>query len=216
MSRSGAELKSKSNPGRRRGETCRHAIRGKCLLYSSIFLFTPFGVAAAMPSPGAKAAQPFLAQATAPPAAAPNPGIPAPAASNSDSSAQDLDSLRRKEADYLRAEMESNPALAGSVLAEDYVGIRADGTSTTKAEVLRNLSAHQGSPEPYTIGAADMREYLFGDTACVTYTKIYTLNGRAQSYKENLMHIFTKRKGVWRLQVSSPIPQEKPAETPKR
>ena len=169
-----------------------------------------------MPSLGATAARPFLGQATAPPAAVPNPGGPAPTARNSESAAQDLESLRHKEADYLRAEMENNPALAGSVLAEDYVGIRADGTSTTRAEVLQNLSAHQGSPEPYTIGAANMREYLFGDTACVTYTKIYTVTGRTQTFRENLLHIFTKRKGVWHLQVSSPIPQGKPAAAPKR
>lgn len=112
--------------------------------------------------------------------------------------------------------MENNPTLAGSVLAEDYVGIRADGTPTTRAEILQNLWAHRGTAAPYTIGAANMREYLFGDTACVTYTKIYTEAGRSQTYHENLLHIFTRRKGVWRLQVSSPIPDQRTSAAPKQ
>jgi len=151
-------------------------------------------------------AAPILAAQASPPPAA-NAASETPNATASASTAQDLDHLRQKEADYLRAELENSAALAGSVLAEDYVGIRSDGSSATKAEVLQSLSAHQGSRQPFTIGASNMREHLFGDTACITYTKVYTFTGRRQTYSENLLHIFTKRNGVWHLQVSSPMPE---------
>lgn len=118
----------------------------------------------------------------------------------------DVEALRQLETEYLRAETEGSPALASKVLAGDFVGIRGDGGSNTKADVLQSLTRR--SP-PIGIRETNMREYLFGDTACVTYTKIYTAPGKAQSYSENLLHVFTKRNGVWRLQLSSPIPEPK-------
>lgn len=111
------------------------------------------------------------------------------------------------ETEYLRAETEDSPALASKVLAGDFVGIKGDGGTITKAEVLQSLARR--SPA-MSIREIHMREYLFGDTACVTYTKIYTAPGKAQSYSENLLHVFTKRNGVWHLQISSPIVEAKP------
>jgi hypothetical protein len=32
-----------------------------------------------------------------------------------------------------------------------------------------------------------MREHLFGDTACVTYTKVYTKPGSQAAYSENVL-----------------------------
>ena len=51
-----------------------------------------------------------------------------------------------------------------------------------------------------------MREHLFGDTACVTYTKVYTKPGSQAAYSENVLHLLTRRNGIWRLQLSSPLP----------
>jgi hypothetical protein len=118
----------------------------------------------------------------------------------------DLEVLRRLEAEYLRAEIEDDTAIAGSILAEDYVGLRADGTSSAKADVLNRLDRHERRRDPYLITATNMREHLFGDTACVTYTKIYTKPGRQAAYSENVLHVLIRRNGVWRLQLSSPLP----------
>ena len=118
----------------------------------------------------------------------------------------DLEVLRRLEAEYLRAEIEDDTAIAGSILAEDYVGLRADGTTSAKADVLNHLDRHERRRDPYLITATNMREHLFGDTACVTYTKIYTKPGRQAAYSENVLHVLIRRNGIWRRQLSSPLP----------
>jgi hypothetical protein len=121
----------------------------------------------------------------------------------------DLEVLRRLEAEYLRAEIEDDTAIAGSILAEDYVGLRADGTTIAKSDVLNRLDRHERRRDPYLITATNMREHLFGDTACVTYTKIYTKPGRQAAYSENVLHVLVRRNGIWRLQLSSPVPGQR-------
>src|SRR5580692_9229416 len=123
---------------------------------------------------------------------------------------RDLEVLRRLEEEYLRAEIEDDTAIAGTILADDYVGIRADGSTSTKADVLSRLDRHERRREPYLITATNMRQHLFGDTACVTYTKVYTKPGSQAAYTENVLHVLIRRNGIWRLQVSSPLPAPKP------
>jgi hypothetical protein len=123
---------------------------------------------------------------------------------------RDLEVLRRLEEEYLRAEIEDDTAIAGTILADDYVGIRADGATSTKADVLSRLDRHERRREPYLITATNMRQHLFGDTACVTYTKVYTKPGSKAAYSENVLHVLIRRDGIWRLQVSSPLPAPKP------
>jgi hypothetical protein len=114
--------------------------------------------------------------------------------------------LRRLEEEYLRAEIEDDTAIAGTILAEDYVGLRPDGSTATKADVINNLARHDRRRDPYLITATNMREHLFGDTACLTYTKVYTKPGSKAAYSENVLHLLTRRGGIWRLQLSSPLP----------
>ena len=123
---------------------------------------------------------------------------------------KDLEILRRLEEEYLRAEIEDDTAIAGTILADDYVGLKLDGSTTTKADVLSRLDRHERRREPYLITATNMRQHLFGDTACVTYTKVYTKPGTQAVYSENVLHVLIRRNGIWRLQVSSPLPAPKP------
>ena len=145
-----------------------------------------------------------------PPAAQPNQipsqsnQLPAQA-----SSQRDLEVLRRLEEEYLRAEIEDDTAIAGTILAEDYVGLKPDGSTATKADVINNLGRRERRREPYLITATNMREHLFGDTACLTYTKVYTRPGSQTAYSENVLHLLTRRGGIWRLQLSSPLPAPK-------
>jgi ketosteroid isomerase-like protein len=122
----------------------------------------------------------------------------------------EIRALRQVEENYLRAEMEDNAQLASSLIADDYVGVTGDGSTSDKLAILDRLSKHSRSRQPYRITAANMEEHVFGDTACVTYTKIYTQPNSQAIYSENVLHILTKRNGAWRLQVSSPIPSPKP------
>ncbi len=119
---------------------------------------------------------------------------------------RDLEVLQRLEEDYLRAEIEDDTAIASVVLADDFVGLRADGTSSSKTDVLNSLARHDRRREPYQITATNMREHLFGDTACLTYTKVYTRLGSQGAFSENVLHVLIRRNGVWRLQLSSPVP----------
>src|SRR5271163_4639631 len=119
---------------------------------------------------------------------------------------RDLEVLRRLEEEYLRAEIEDDTAIASTVLADDYVGLKPDGSTTTKADILSILGRHERRRAPYLITATNMREHLFGDTACLTYTKVYTKPGSQASYSENVLHLLTRRNGIWRLQLSSPLP----------
>jgi hypothetical protein len=118
--------------------------------------------------------------------------------------------LRRQEEEYLRAEIEDDTSIAGTILADDYLGLKPDGSTASKADVLSNLGRHDRRRDPYQITATNMREHLFGDTACVTYTKIYTKPGSQAAYSENVLHLLIRRNGIWRLQLSSPLPAAAP------
>jgi hypothetical protein len=143
------------------------------------------------------------------PAAPPSNLIPGPVDPQ-----RDLEVLRRLEEEYLRAEIEDDTAIASTILAEDYVGLKPDGSTTSKADILNNLGRHDRRRDPYQITATNMREHLFGDTACLTYTKVYTRRGSQAAYGENVLHILTRRNGIWRLQLSSPLPSA-PAQRPR-
>jgi hypothetical protein len=123
---------------------------------------------------------------------------------------RDLEVLRRLEEEYLRAEIEDDTAIAGTILADDYVGLKADGSTSSKTDVLNRLGLHERRRQPYLITATNMRQHLFGDTACVTYTKVYTKPGSQAAYSENVLHLLIRRDGIWRLQLSSPLPAPKP------
>jgi hypothetical protein len=138
------------------------------------------------------------------------PGGLLPAQPPANSPQRDLEVLRRLEEEYLRAEIEDDTAIAGTILADDYVGLKPDGSTSTKADVLSRLDRHERRREPYLITATNMRQHLFGDTACVTYTKVYTKPGTHAAYSENVLHVLIRRNGVWRLQLSSPLPAPKP------
>jgi hypothetical protein len=138
------------------------------------------------------------------------PGRLLPAQPPANSPQRDLEVLRRLEEEYLRAEIEDDTAIAGTILADDYVGLKPDGSTSTKADVLSRLDRHERRREPYLITATNMRQHLFGDTACVTYTKVYSKPGSPGAYSENVLHVLMRRNGIWRLQMSSPLPSPKP------
>jgi uncharacterized protein DUF4440 len=142
------------------------------------------------------------------------PGTALAAQAQANSPQRDLEVLQRLEEEYLRAEIEDDTAIAGTVLADDYVGLRPDGSSSTKADVLDRLGRHERRRQPYLITATNMRKHLFGDTACVTYTKVYTKPGTQAVYSENVLHVLIRRDGIWRLQLSSPLPAPRPDSRP--
>jgi ketosteroid isomerase-like protein len=137
------------------------------------------------------------------------PAQPPPA----NSAQRDQEIIQRLEEEYLRAEIEDDTAIAGSILADDYVGLRPDGTATTKADILSRLNLHQRQRQPYQITAENMRVHLFGDTAGVTYSKVYVRPGKQGAFSENIFHVLLRRNGIWRIQMSTVLPSPR-AETP--
>ena len=93
------------------------------------------------------------------------------ARAETEAAAQEVETLRQMESNYMRAEMEGSAKLAGTILADDYLGIRGDGTAMDKTKVLHNLASYSHTREPYTITATNMREHVFGDMACVDVYK---------------------------------------------
>jgi hypothetical protein len=69
---------------------------------------------------------------------------------------RDLEVLRRLEEEYLRAEIEDDSAIAGTILADDYVGLKPDGTTSSKSDILSRLDRHERRREPYLITATNM------------------------------------------------------------
>jgi hypothetical protein len=132
-----------------------------------------------------------------------------PATSQS-SPQRDLEVLRRLEEEYLRAEIEDDSAIAGTILADNYVGLKPDGTTSSQSDILSRLDRHERRREPYLITATNMQQHLFGDTACVTYTKVYTKPGSKAAFSENVLHLLLRRDGIWHLQLSSPLPAPRP------
>lgn len=128
---------------------------------------------------------------------------------------RDTEVLRRLEEEYLRAEIEDDTAIAGTILADDYVGLKPDGATSSKADVLNRLDRHERRQNPYLITATNMREHLFGDTACVTYTKVYTRPGAHAAVSESVLHVLIRHNGIWRLQLSSPLPGPHTPEPPR-
>jgi len=131
-------------------------------------------------------------------------------APSANSPQRDLEVIRHLEEDYLRAEIEDDTAIAGTILADDYVGLKPDGSTSSKSDVLNRLNLHERRRQPYLITATNMREHLFGDTAAVSYTKVYSRPGSQAAYNENILHLLIRRNGIWRLQLSSPLPTPKP------
>ena len=53
---------------------------------------------------------------------------------------RDLEVIRRLEEEYLRAEIEDDTAIAGTILADDYVGLKPDGSTSDRKSTRLNSS----------------------------------------------------------------------------
>ena len=62
---------------------------------------------------------------------------------------RDLEVIRRLEEEYLRAEIEDDTAIAGTILADDYVGLKPDGSTSSKTDILNRLNQHERRRQPY-------------------------------------------------------------------
>ena len=108
----------------------------------------------------------FLIVATA--AFSQNPGG---AASTSQVSQKGEQQILQIEAEMLKGEMNSDPAVVEKIYADDCINpSRADWS---KAELVKGVREHQGQAPPYIATEEDMHVYVLGDTAIAMYVKKY-------------------------------------------
>ena len=91
-------------------------------------------------------------------------------------------------------------------MADDFVGIGANGQTPGKAQLLKNWRSQAGQAPSYTVETSDMRVFVLGETAVATYTKTYTAKENGNIAHEDVTDIFTRQHGSWKLRLSRSSP----------
>jgi ketosteroid isomerase-like protein len=123
----------------------------------------------------------------------------------------DEEVLRQLERDSLDATVRHDDEAYGRVLADDFIGHWADGSTTTKREEIEMLRTGKESYDENRI--IDMTVRIFGATAIVSghNTETSVIEGKSATGIYNFTDVFLKRNGRWRIvatQTALPIPYE--------
>lgn len=103
------------------------------------------------------------------------------------------------EMEWRQAQLDNNTSIIDHLLADDYVGISANGTIETKAQVLAMRKA--GTVHFTQLDLTDVKVRLFGDTAVVTSrADLQGMNGeRDISGKYRYTRVYNRRLGQWKI-----------------
>jgi len=124
-------------------------------------------------------------------------------------SQRDEQQIRQIEADMLKGEMHSDPAVFEEDLAEDCVNWPA-GPDFTKARLVEGIRKSQGQAPPYTAEDEDMHVYILGDTAVAIYVKRYAVRANPDHVDlQDLTDIFVRSGSIWKLKISRASPHKK-------
>ena len=93
-------------------------------------------------------------------------------ASASEVSQKDEQQIRQLEAELLKGEMNSDPAVFEKILADDCLHLPA-GPDFTKGKLVEGVRKAQGQPPAYTAQVENMHVYILGDIAVAIYEKEY-------------------------------------------
>ncbi len=115
------------------------------------------------------------------------------------SESNDVLALKQLEQDWLDAYREGDADKMSKVLADDFVGRWADGSTQTKAEQLRAIRT--GEEKHSTNQMVECNVRVYGDTAVVTgiQTEQSILEGRDGSGTYSYTDVFFKRDGRWQV-----------------
>jgi len=114
--------------------------------------------------------------------------------------------IQQLETSWLSAERTTDAALLDRVMADDFVGIGANGQTPGKAQLLKNWRSQAGQAPPYTVETSDMHVFVLGETAVATYTKTYTAKENGNIAQKDVTDIFTRQHGSWKLRLSRSSP----------
>lgn len=103
------------------------------------------------------------------------------------------------ELEWRNAEVNNNVGLMDHLLADDYLGISANGTVETKAQELAQRRA--GTVRIKSLDLSDIKVRVYGDTAVVTSTaQLVGVNGQSNiSGDYRYTRVYNKRFGQWKI-----------------
>lgn len=97
------------------------------------------------------------------------------------------------------AEVGNNVSQMDHLLADDYIGISANGTVETKAQELAQRKA--GTVRIQSLNLSDLKVRVYGDTAVVTsQAELTGVNGQSDiSGNYRYTRVYNKRLGQWKI-----------------
>lgn len=114
----------------------------------------------------------------------------------------DEESVKQLERDWAAASAHNDADKTSLILADDFVGNWADGSTTTKKQELDALRSSQEKYEANEV--VEMTVRVFGDTAIATgkNTETSIIGGKNATGIYNFTDIFLKRNGRWQIVAS--------------
>jgi ketosteroid isomerase-like protein len=107
--------------------------------------------------------------------------------------------IENLEQDWRRALLDSNVPAMDHLLADDYLGVTANGTLETKADLLAMRRA--GTIHISGLNLSDLKVRVYGDTAVVTSrAELAGTNGGTDiSGYYRYTRVYNRRNGEWRI-----------------
>jgi ketosteroid isomerase-like protein len=103
------------------------------------------------------------------------------------------------EMEWRQAQVDNNIEVISNLLADDYVGITANGTVESKSQAIAQRKA--GTIRITSLDLDDLKVRLYGDTAVVTSTaELQGVNGQSDiSGKYRYTRVYNRRLGQWKI-----------------
>jgi protein-disulfide isomerase len=122
--------------------------------------------------------------------------------SNQDaSSSATVRDLKRLDSQLDDAYIRGDKRLLERVLADEMIGVSAEGDVTRKTEILSQTSP-PGAGLKFSILVEDIRVYLFGDTAIVSSRKTLNEEKSSSSDRYRETNTYVRKDGLWQLVAS--------------
>jgi len=124
--------------------------------------------------------------------------LPAVPFSHHDSASQHKE-IEVLEQDWRRALLSANVPEIDHLLADDYLGVTANGTLETKADML--AMRRSGTIRFSQLDLSDLKVRVYGDTAVVTSkAEVSGVNGGTDiSGRYRYTRVYNRRNGQWRI-----------------
>lgn len=135
-----------------------------------------------------------------------NPAVPA---SSNEALQKDEQQIRQIEAEMLKGEMNSDPAVVERIYADDCAS-PSGRPGWTKASLVQAIREYQGQAPPYIASQEDMHVYMLGDTAIAMYVKKYAVRADPDRVdRQDQTDVFVRSAGTWKLKLSRSSPHQK-------